>query len=573
MFQKNPIVKPFANLKNSERRKIIKSTIASYNLPEDVLSLEFVNEHLFPKVIQHAVFKSSPSNFRGSVYVDVQTGKAVWFDTRDSGRLIPTLYTLWKAPFLLPIVYTHMGVVDHLSNGANLMIRGCMPPFDGRAEKGVLVAVSVIERPKVMVAVGYCSMDLSKITEIADNTAGVAVSIVHVYKDKLYKLDGKLEEDVLPKNEDIDMPTSIEELEELRNAGGEKSEQVEDTAELVAESHIDSTFSLSTEEVDDFFVRSVLYSITQDKIDLPIDASIFMSAHILKNLPPVDSDLVNMKKTSWKKAHKFLKAMEKLDLVKLKGKGEDVIVVSVADKSNQRVAKFEPYRVKKHSSRPVKCSSSSVTVQQLYKPKSSTRELFNRLNMEYDRYYEEHELKELVADYIRQFRLAREQYPKLIRIDPTMSEMGVKGIKQTINSAERSGVFAMIIGKSSNFQQFYRIVKNGDNGEDNGRTSKMKKGSPPKITVLIEQVRGRRKIMTRISGLEKYYIQPEELASVLKVKCSGSATIGEKPVTGLAEVSVQGSHEKAVEEILVKQYGLKSSWIDVTDKLKKQRRK
>ncbi|VEU19666.1 DEKNAAC100124 [Brettanomyces naardenensis] len=617
MFKKDPIVKPFSNVKNSERRKLIKCIIDDYGLSEELLDADFTSKYLFPKVVQHAVFLSGTSNVRGNIYLDGETEKPIWFDTRDSKMLIPTVYTLWKSPYLLPIVYTHMGVVDRLVNGSNLMVRGCMTPFDERLRKGTLVAVSTIESPNIMVAVGYCQMDLCKISEITQDIGGVAVMILHCYKDRLYQLDKRIQPDPLPLSKDIELPTNLglleqrlreeksdvaDEIADLRvstddlnldvqsadlNEPNPVSEEVEeqlitndnddDDADADADADADddnnNDYSVSVQDVDDFFVRSVLYSITQDKLDLPMSSSIFMSAHVLKNLPPVNSNQANVKKTSWKKTSKFLKAIEKLQLVKLKGKGDDVTIISVADKSNERVASFEPYRIRKQrntqTAKDDEKSGRPVSVTQFYKPKSPARQFFNKLDKEYDRYYREHELKVLVSEYIRKFGLALQRDPKLIRLDDTLKLMGVKGIREVSSPTERSKIFATIMGHGANFQRYYTIARAKEEGESE---EKLRKGSPPNICVLIEQVRGRKKVMTRITGLEKYYIEPEELASVLKVRCSGSATINEIQSSGLAEVSVQGSHERVVQEILVKQYGLKSSWIDVTDKMKGQRR-
>jgi hypothetical protein len=43
---------------------------------------------------------------------------------KEKGNLIPTVYTLWLRPELLPTLTTHPPVVEKLQNGADLMLPG-----------------------------------------------------------------------------------------------------------------------------------------------------------------------------------------------------------------------------------------------------------------------------------------------------------------------------------------------------------------------------------------------------------------------------------------------------------------
>jgi len=45
----------------------------------------------------------------------------------DGGQLVPTLYTLWSIPDILPYFTTHEGVLPKLTNGADLMLPGVVP--------------------------------------------------------------------------------------------------------------------------------------------------------------------------------------------------------------------------------------------------------------------------------------------------------------------------------------------------------------------------------------------------------------------------------------------------------------
>ena len=48
----------------------------------------------------------------------------------------------------------------------------------------------------------------------------------------------------------------------------------------------------------------------------------------------------NIKKTTWKKSTKFLKAMEKLNYMQVKGKGDDLSIVGLTSKDNPIIQKL-----------------------------------------------------------------------------------------------------------------------------------------------------------------------------------------------------------------------------------------
>ncbi|KAF6006377.1 hypothetical protein HII12_005122 [Brettanomyces bruxellensis] len=586
MFKKRPIIKSFSNLRNSERRKLVKATITDYTLPELSLSSKFLEQYLFPKVIEKAVFKTR--TVTGTIYVDKNTGKPIWFETRDSKRLRPTLYTLWKSPYLLPIVHTPADVVKRLINGADLMIPGCIPPFDSELVEGALVSISAIESPKVIVAIGYCEVNLAGLTNVS-TLSGRGVKIIHCYNDELFRIEQKLEPDPLPHDYDITLPVDKAKLLvllqsqqsedddgsiEILNNNKREHEIDENKDEFGGDnktknlnhSDDDNGYQLSVEDVDEFFIRAVVSAIAQDKLELPMNISTFISAHVLENLPPVSSDIVNMKKTSWKKPLKFLQAMQSVKLLKLKGKGTNVMITEVAGKEHPKIANFEPYRTVKPKKNRTKNRENTVSpdsvinVFQLYSPRSCTREFFNKLDENFDQYYEAHDIHVLLDTYIRKFHLPLPSDRKIIRVDESLRNMGVKGERG--NLVKRNCVYSMIMAHKANFQPYYKI----ENAllEENSITrtkGKLRKGFPPKINVGLELKIGR-KVMTAISGLEPYDIEPQDLAAILKNKCSGSTTIS-KLDDSQAKVSVQGSHIQNVQEVLTKKYSIKESWINI----------
>lgn len=90
------------------------------------------------------------------------------------------------------------------------------PPFPAKATKGAIVGVASLDSPSVPVAVGICSIDVSKL-QTTQGVKGCAVETFHWAGDELWdwstsgksgtsapdSLDGWLEEDVDGLEEDI----------------------------------------------------------------------------------------------------------------------------------------------------------------------------------------------------------------------------------------------------------------------------------------------------------------------------------------------------------------------------------
>lgn len=66
-------------------------------------------------------------------------------------------------------------------------------------------------------------------------------------------------------------------------------------------------------------------------------------------------------------------------------------------------------------------------------------------------------------------------------------------------------------------------------GDIHGAVEQCSKGTPKPITITLEQRAGH-KMVTKISGMEHYGIDPEDLAGQLKIKCASSTSSKEKSI-------------------------------------------
>jgi len=117
MFLKAYRLKSSAALKGSEAKKLR----ARLELAFPHISVE----NLLPAKANVTQLKILTHGGTPSIVYCVD--KQPMFFELDGGQLVPTLYTLWSTPEILPYFTTHEGVLPKLTNGADLMLPGVVP--------------------------------------------------------------------------------------------------------------------------------------------------------------------------------------------------------------------------------------------------------------------------------------------------------------------------------------------------------------------------------------------------------------------------------------------------------------
>ncbi|QLG74554.1 hypothetical protein HG535_0G04370 [Zygotorulaspora mrakii] len=558
MFRKEPLIKPSSNLKGSERKKLLQTCRVQTG----------VQDYMFPSnTIKQAKYTAQYS--AGIVYL-AEDNVPIWFKEKHSELLIPTVYTSWMNPRLLPVVLTHDAVIEErIFNGANLMLAGTVPPFDPRCVKQSLCGIVSREAPEKVTAIGEVRLDLPSYESVIGKT-GVAVEIFHFLTDGLSQaLNVKIDPDGFVKDETEGCSHELPEKKETRSVEDSKTSSgisLDNIAEVLDE--------LRVEDVDNFFKRSLYYTLTNDeKLELPISASNFISNHILKNLPTVDQNHVNMRRTSWKKTAKFLKHFEKENFLKLKGKGDDLTIVGV-NKAKEDLKGFTPYRVGKNHSTSSRTTDKNSGVscmlysETFYKPKNLAKSFISEVNISPKELYDAKELQNAVNEYIVAKNLVDQKNKRMVLLDDLLFDM-IKSKKTQKNDpriVSRAEIMAPLL--ENNFQTFFQLFRS----ENEPLFKRPVKGPLTQIRITTEMKMGR-KVVTKVSNFDFFQIDPEDLAGDLKRICSGSTTIGETATSPkTAEVQVQGAHVKVITEYLNKR-GIPSKWIDVNDKVKKNKSK
>ncbi|KAL8956796.1 MAG: hypothetical protein Q9193_005775, partial [Seirophora villosa] len=326
----------------------------------------------------------------GTVYVGAHPGdeqRVLWIKFEE--RLIPTVYTLWRNPMIVPLLHTPDIVLRKLQGGADLMTPGLArgPPFPTKATKGSVVAIASLEKPSVPMVVGVCEIDVVSLQEVR-GAKGHAVRGEHWHGDEIWAWSAgggtggqaPMELQGWENNPDVSGLTEtmdnvvVEDSDDEPGQGGVSIQHdvVEDSKVLERNHFVEGEDGkpyeevemdrkeFSTKEIDDIFWQALLYGLyhfrntnKEDQhhgLKFPVNQSAVISNLVLPFLPittPAQAAALNIKKTSWKNAKKFIKALEKAQLLKSKDRDGGECVVLDIDFEDPTITGFVPYKLPK----------------------------------------------------------------------------------------------------------------------------------------------------------------------------------------------------------------------------------
>lgn len=320
-------------------------------------------------------------------------------------------------------------------------------------------------------------------------------------------------------------------------------------------------------------------------LDFPLSQSRVMAQLVQPFLPtytPARTASLQIKKTSWKNLRKFIKYLDKQMIVKSKDRDGNEVVVLDIDFRDPQVEAFTPYRLPKKDAPTPAGTNSKLAIspgvesslgQQLrlvllLRPKEKLAPILNASGADPRGLYTPAELKQFLVAYIETENLIDPKNKRLIRVNPQIAD-ALLGSSAVDSAALSSGTMARdalaerMVAASS---PFHAVLRNDANIAD----TKPKAGAPPKIQITLE-TRSGNKTVTRVHGLETYYIAPQPLADELRKTCAGSTSVdklqGSSPKAPVMEVMVQGPQKDAILKALEKR-GVNKSWVEVVDKTK-----
>lgn len=326
-------------------------------------------------------------------------------------------------------------------------------------------------------------------------------------------------------------------------------------------------------------------------MNFPINQSSVISNFVLPYLPiftPAQAASLHIKKTSWKNAKKFIKALEKQKLLKSKDRDGGECVILDIDFDNEVFASFKPYKLPKKETQGAESSGGSGSKAvvaggtpsdgsigqklqkiNLFRPKEAFAPIFEASNASVKALYLPAEIRPIIVSYLESENLISDKNKRLVNLNPILANAlfdGNSSLDREViakGSVPRDALIDRILQACS---PFWVILRNDETRE----TVKAKSGNAPKIHITLE-TRSGNKTVTKLSGVEVFHINPQHMAEELQKACASSTSVGHltgsSPKNPVQEIMVQGPQKDAVVKALEKR-GVNRHWIEVQDKTK-----
>lgn len=355
---------------------------------------------------------------------------------------------------------------------------------------------------------------------------------------------------------------------------------------------------LTSIEIDQIFWDAALFGVYQQQknhksdfhhgLSFPIPQSSVISGLVLPYLPvwtPAEAATLQIKKTSWKSARKFIKALEKQKLLKSKDRDGGETVVTSIDFDHPAISSFTPYKLPKKEipnsenasgdGGKISASHNDDSIGQrlvklsLYKAKEQLAPVFKTSDARVKDLYLATELRSIITSYLEAENLISTSNKRIVNLNPVLANVVFDGSSSLDREVLAKGTVprdALIDRMLQGCSTFWVILRNDETREN----VKAKPGTEPKI-LLTYETRSGNKTVTKISGLEVFHINPQQLADELQKACASSTSvsqlIGSSPKNPVQEILVQGPQKDAVLRALEKR-GVQKNWVNFVNKVK-----
>ncbi|KAF9783951.1 hypothetical protein BJ322DRAFT_1109804 [Thelephora terrestris] len=560
---------------------------------DDLAVTPAVADLLVPEGLFHVTFKTH-ERISGVAYVTSES-VPLWFTLeKEIDDYIPTVYTLWKHPDLLPILSIPGKFVPAMLHGPFLSGSTTEVCFQSSASisTGKLVCVTQDYDPtasgktRIGSALAVARMALPS-HRVNKDTKGRVLTLLHAWKDQLWTIGGELRPprprllDGGPNGED---DTHNEwSGEEIEAAAGTRSESTRDGITPKA---------LSPEEVSNALKSALLASIstTLSKLppgSFPVTPSVFYETYILpyrsSRLTKTTSTPVDIKHSEFRSLAVFLKASAKEGLIKIKENKGGMVVTGVdgshpsvgAHVRSVTIKDVEVYKAKQEEAQAqeagkAKMQHHTLLVTRLRKPGPISAPFFQRIGKDPEGFLTVEEIKTVVNKYLISRKLFNPDDQSSVNVaeDKFILDIvsnGKENKRVELLKRKFMGTNDVIGHVISSGTQWYKL-------SSGNRQTIISKGSPHPISIRAAHCHGH--TVTYISSFEKFLLGAESLAEELKTACASSAAVQPHFCDpGLKQIMVQGEHVQVIKECLNAK-GIEAPWIEVINhtgsKLKKK---
>ena len=209
----------------------------------------------------------------------------------------------------------------------------------------------------------------------------------------------------------------------------------------------------------------------------------------------------------------------------------------------------------------------------LVRPKEKLALLFQAANANTKSLFLPAEIRPIITSYIESEQLASPTNKRLVNLNPILASAVFDGQSSMDREVLAKGSVprdALIDRILQNCSPYWAILRNKETRDD----VKPKAGHGPSIQIVLE-TRSGNKTVSKVSGVETFYINPQPLAEELQKACASSTSVGQlvgsSPKNPVMEIMVQGPQKEVIIRALEKR-GVRREWVDILDKTKGKKR-
>uniref|UniRef100_A0A8C4QN06 Eukaryotic translation initiation factor 2D n=1 Tax=Eptatretus burgeri TaxID=7764 RepID=A0A8C4QN06_EPTBU len=603
MFVKAFRVKSNSALRGSESRKL--RTDISTAFPK--LSAEQLS-CLLPGKRELAVLRVI-DHHRQILTVYLVAGEPAFFVS--SGRIVPTVYTLWKVPDLLPTLTTWPPVLTRLAGGADLMLPGVVIPPGGLPvlKPNELCSVHLVEN-RAPVAVGVTLMSSENM--LAVSMRGRGVNILHTMSDHLWASGPKSSPPLLPlvepeqpiatSDEEVcgandeagicvvengeggAMATSLEEQSEgdwyederLKKPGCKEEDQesevqqeedhheIKEEVENQGEEESGEAVDSMTQEQHDWLLLQCCLHTLKSRIgpeDLPLAVATFYGNYIIPSCPK--DTKVDIKRSSYKKLSRFMSSLQRRGLLQVKEITRGVQTITSVAWTHPEIVSFSKpkgvgssdsvsARVKDMPAQTSECNYQTPEIFPLFVVPVCLQPLFACANIKKGAVLSRVEVREVITRYVKENDLVDRSNQSLVCVDPVLCDCLLdKEERPNCTSLRWDMLFSRCMKR---LNVCHKVVFPG-------RKEEIRKGAVVPIEVTVAR-RGGNKKVTLVRNLELFGVDLEAFGRLLQRRAQASITSNLVPgQRSLSQLQVQGNQVALLSTLLVGEYKIPSKYI------------
>ncbi|XP_016952737.1 eukaryotic translation initiation factor 2D [Drosophila biarmipes] len=469
----------------------------------------------------------------------------------DGGQLVPTLYTLWSIPDILPYFTTHEGVLPKLTNGADLMLPGVVPlgvglSMYGHYKKGQLMAVNLTNN-KSAVGLGQLARSSDELYMCGGH--GVAIKMLHLFGDKLWSHEPSLVQQIpLVKTKALsgeDFPALGSETEKKKPANPATPAPVTFASVTQPEELETGTAALSldtqeTPESDEdveeeaspeLILKNAFLSALKNngkKLPLPLLTSNFYRLYVVTEAP----EQIDLKKTRYKKLSNFLAEMVDQGFIVVREESKGVDKIISVDLEHPEVVNFiTDVKANEANGAASETPLFHSELKEMYIVTDVTAAFFTKLNFKRGEGIPAGQIKKIVREYVSKHGLLH-PLTKLVRPDETLTELYG-------NREATLGEMCSLI--TSKMEHSYQMCSGKDTS------------GKPLIQMSLATRSGNKKV-TLVSNIEAYGIILTEFIKLCKQGAAASTSVVKLPHQKHEQLQIQGNQVRFVHTLLTETY-------------------